>query len=114
MKIEEQRQGAVTVLKPQGPLVEADLMDFTSALTLAANANLCRCVVDLSAVPFVDSKGLEALLDATDEMARGGRALKLCCVDKTVRQVLELTGLVNQFEHFEDVNSAIRSFLQGN
>jgi anti-sigma B factor antagonist len=114
MKINEQRLGAVTVLKPEGPLVETDLTDFTSALSLAANANLGRCVLDLSAVPFVDSKGLEALLDATDEMARGGRALKLCCVDKTVRQVLELTGLVNQFEHFEDVNSAIRSFLQGN
>src|SRR5580704_7065007 len=114
MKVTEQRQGAVTVLKPEGPLVEADIKDFSSALSQATNANLGRCVVDLSAVPFVDSKGLEALLDATEEMARGGRALKICAVDKTVRQVLELTGLVNQFEHFDDVNSAIRSFLQGN
>jgi anti-anti-sigma factor len=114
MKIEEQRQGAVTVLKPQGPLVETDLKEFTTALSAAANANMGRCVLDLSEVPFVDSKGLESLLDATDEMARGGRALKLCCVDKTVRQVLELTGLIDQFEHFEDVNSAVRSFLQGN
>jgi len=114
MKVTEQRQGAVTVLKPEGPLVEADIKDFSGALSQAANANLGRCVVDLSAVPFVDSKGLEALLDATEEMARGGRALKLCSIDRTVRQVLELTGLVNQFEHFEDVNSAIRSFLQGN
>jgi anti-anti-sigma factor len=114
MKVTEQRQGAVTVLKPEGPLVEADIKDFSGALSQAANANLGRCVVDLSSVPFVDSKGLEALLDATEEMGRGGRALKLCSVDKTVRQVLELTGLVNQFEHFDDVNSAIRSFLQGN
>lgn len=114
MKVSEQLQGAVTVLKPEGPLVEADLKDFTGALSTAVTANLGRCVVDLSAVPFVDSKGLEALLDATDEMARGGRSLKICCLDKTVRQVLELTGLVHQFEHFEDVNSAVRSFLQGN
>ena len=46
-------------------------------------------------------------------MLRGGRALKLCAVNKTIRQVLELTALVSQFEHFEDVNSAVRSFLQG-
>jgi anti-anti-sigma regulatory factor len=43
----------------------------------------------------------------------GGRALKLCAVNKTVRQVLELTELVSHFDHFDDVNSAVRSFLQG-
>ncbi len=113
MKITEQSQGAVTVLKPDGPLADPDVKAFAAALSNAMGANLGRCVVDLSAVPFVDSKGLEALLDATEEMARGGRALKLCAVNKTVRQVLEITALVSQFEHFEDVNSAVRSFLQG-
>jgi anti-anti-sigma factor len=113
MKITEQRQGAVTVLKPDGPLVDVDVKEFAAALSAAAGTSMGRCVVDLSAVPFVDSKGLEALLDATEEMARGGRALKLCSVNKTIRQVLELTALVSQFEHFEDVNSAVRSFLQG-
>ena len=113
MNIVEQQQGAVTVLKPEGALVADDVKTFAAALSKAIGANLGRCVVDLSAVPFVDSKGLEALLDATEEMARGGRALKLCAVNKTVRQVLELTELVSQFDHFEDVNSAVRSFLQG-
>ncbi len=113
MKISEQQQGAVTVLKPEGPLVEADAAAFATALSRAVGANLGRCVVDLSAVAFVDSKGLESLLEATDEMARGGRALKLCAVNKTVRQVFELTGLDSQFDHYEDVNSAVRSFLQG-
>jgi anti-anti-sigma factor len=113
VKLIEQQQGAVTVLKPDGPLVDEDVKTFATALSRAAGTNLGRCVVDLSLVPFIDSKGLEALLDATDDMARGGRALKLCAVNKTIRQVLELTGLVSQFDHFEDVNSAVRSFLQG-
>src|SRR5437764_14941305 len=113
MKITEQRQGAVTVVKPDGPVVAEDVKEFASALSAAAGTSMGRCVVDLSAVPFVDSKGLEALLDATEEMARGGRALKLCSVNKTIRQVLELTALVSQFEHFEDANSAVRSFLHG-
>ncbi len=113
MNIIEQHQGAVTVLKPEGPLAADDVKLFATALSKAIGTNLGRCVVDLSAVPFVDSKGLEALLDATEEMAHGGRALKLCAVNKTIRQVLELTELVSQFDHFEDVNSAVRSFLQG-
>lgn len=113
MKVLEQQQGAVTVVKPDGALVGADVKDFATALTHAADTNLGRCVVDLSGVPFVDSSGLEALLDATEHLAGGGRALKLCAVNKTIRQVLELTGLVSHFDHYDDVNSAIRSFLQG-
>ena len=113
MKITEQLQGAVTVLKPEGPLIDSDVKPFIAALHAAIGSNLGRCVIDLAGVPFVDSKGLEALLDASDEMSRGGRTLKLCSVNKTIRQVLELTALVSHFEHFEDVNAAVRSFLSG-
>jgi hypothetical protein len=54
MNITEQHQGAVTVLKPDGPLVADDVKGFAAALTKAIGTNLGRCVVDLSAVPFVD------------------------------------------------------------
>jgi anti-sigma B factor antagonist len=112
MKITETTQGAVTVLKPDGPLVGADVKAFASGLSRVVSTNLGRCVVDMSAVAFIDSAGLEALLDATEELGRGGRALKLCGLNKTIRQVMELTALVSQFDHYEDANSAVRSFLQ--
>ena len=113
MKITETTQGAITIIKPEGPLTGDDVKAFATGLSRVVSTNLGRCVVDMSAVPFVDSAGLEALLDVTDEMARGGRALKLCAVNKTIRQVMELTALVSHFDHFEDANSAVRSFLQG-
>ena len=50
-------------------------------------------MVDLSAVPFVDSKGLEALVEVTEEMGKSGQVLRLCAANKTVREVLELTDL---------------------
>jgi len=37
--------------------------------------------------------------------------LKLCASNKTLREVLNLTGLSPLFEHFDDVNTAVRSFL---
>ena len=111
MKILEQRHGAVTVLKPEGALLDADADQFKSGAVNSLRATMGRVVVDMSAVPFVDSKGLEALLDVTDEMSQQGQSLKLCATNKTVREVLELTDLVSLFEHYEDVNSAVRSFL---
>jgi anti-anti-sigma factor len=68
-------------------------------------------VLDASAIQFVDSKGLEALVDAYDAIAQTGQSLKLCGVNETIRQVLELTELASRFEHFADVNAAVRSFL---
>jgi len=111
MKIHEQKQGAVTILKPIGPLAGQDAPDF-KAQTLAALRNtLGRLVVDMSAIAYVDSAGLEVLVDISDEMDRFGQCLKLAGVNKTVREALSLTELAALFEQFDDVNTAIRSFL---
>ncbi|MDB5326351.1 MAG: Anti-sigma factor antagonist, partial [Phycisphaerales bacterium] len=59
----------------------------------------------------VDSAGLETLLGLTDTLGNSGKVLKLCGTNKTVRQVLELTEIDSLFDHFDDVNSAVRSFL---
>lgn len=111
MKIQEQKHGAVTVIKPSGPIANADVELFKQRLLTVIQEALGRVVVDASAVPFIDSKGLEALVDVTDKVAQSGQLLKLCSVNKTLREVLSLTGLSSQFEHFEDTNSAVRSFL---
>ena len=111
MKILEQRQGAVTVLKPEGALVESCAAAFKQRIRHALGESMGRFVVDLSAVPFVDSAGLEALVELTEEMGKSGQAMRLCAANKTVREVLELTDLTSLFDHFEDANTAVRSFL---
>jgi len=109
--IETRQSGAVTVIKPTGPIAQADAKQLKKELLKAQQEHLGRIVLDVSAVPFLDSTGLEALVDVAGEMSRSGQWLKLCSVNQTVRQILELTGLASQFEHFEDANSAVRSFL---
>jgi anti-anti-sigma factor len=111
MEIKEQQCGAVTVLRPEGPLKGEDADAFRRQVIERHAATLGRCVVDASAMQYVDSQGLEALVEANDEVAQTGQALKLCGVNETVRQVLELTQLASRFEHFADVNAAVRSFL---
>ena len=111
MRIHEQRSGAVTALKPEGPLLEADAAALKAKLLATLGTSLGRFVVDMSGIPYVDSKGLEALVEVTEEMSRSGQALRLCAPNKTVREVLELTDLASMFDHFEDTNTAVRSFL---
>lgn len=111
MKLQERQHGAVTVLRPEGPLVAEDAAPFKQRVLECLASSMGRCVVDASAVPFVDSAGLEALVDANEEVTRRGQALKLCGTTETVRLVLELTGLSGRFEYFADVGAAVRSFL---
>jgi anti-sigma B factor antagonist len=111
MEIQEHPQGAVTVLKPMGPLTEADADQFKARAMEAVAKNLGRIVVDASAIAFVDSRGIEVLADVTEELSQSGRALKLCSANATIRQALELTGWNDAFEHFDDVNGGVRSFL---
>jgi len=111
VKIAIEQCGGVAVVKPEGPLTMADADEFKAELFESIRKNLGRVVLDASVVSYVDSKGLGSLVEVTQELAQSGKVLKLCCVNKTVRQVIELTGLWSQFEHFGDVNSAVRSFL---
>jgi anti-sigma B factor antagonist len=111
MEIQEQRQGAVTVLKPLGPLTESDSDQFRSAAGDVLKRSLGRLVIDASALSFVDSRGLESLIDLTEQLTEGGRALKLCGANETLREVIDITGWADAFEYYEDIHSGVRSFL---
>lgn len=111
MQIDQHNHGAVTVLKPVGPLCSDDAEALKTRTLDAWTKNLGRLVVDASAVPYVDSRGLEVLVEVADELARGGQALKLCGANEVLREVFELTDVASGFEQFTDLNAAVRSFL---
>jgi anti-anti-sigma factor len=111
MEIQTEYKGAVLIVRPAGPLAGAEAEAFKTALAGFVRENLGRVVIDASGLPYVDSRGLESLADLAAELSLSGKGLKLCGANDTLRQVLELTGLSPQFEHFEDANSAVRSFL---
>jgi anti-sigma B factor antagonist len=111
MEIQTSHRGAVLVVRPSGPLTGPDADTFKTAIQGFVRDNLGRVVIDASSLPYVDSKGLECLADIAEELALSGKGLKLCAANETIRQVIDLTGLSPQFEHFDDTNSAVRSFL---
>lgn len=110
IEINERRHGAVTVLRPGGPIAGDDAAALLQRICDAAGRSLGRIVIDAGSAAFVDSAGLEALLDAADRMAESGQALKLCALNETLREALSLTGIARRFEQYEDVQAAVRSF----
>ena len=111
MQIDRHQHGAVSVLKPIGPISADDAEELKKRTLEAWTKNLGRLVLDASAVPYVDSRGLEVLVEVAEELARGGQALKLCGANEVLREVFELTDVASGFQQFTDVNAAVRSFL---
>lgn len=111
MDIQESSKGAVRVLRPIGPLVGVDADKVRARASQAGAASLGKIVIDASAIPYTDSRGLEVLLELNEELGATGQVLKLVGAGETVREVLDLVSLGSLFEHYEDVNAAVRSFL---
>jgi anti-anti-sigma factor len=109
VRITEQQHGKVTVLKPRGAIVgeEADHLGRQIAKTLQETGG--TVVLDASGVPCVDSRGLEVLVDVTEQLIRTGQALKIAGANDVLREVLELTELASLFEQFDDVPAALGS-----
>ncbi len=112
MRIEQHKHGAVTVLKPRGPVTSPeDAARLRAEGFQTLGRTLGRFVLDASDMPFVDSNGLEALVDLTSELNAGGRSLCLCGAGETLREILAITELAPLFAMHEDVQGAVRSFL---
>lgn len=111
MDIQEHVKGAVRVLRPSAPLVGHDADKLKARATQAAAAALGKIVIDATAISFADSRGLEVLVELGEELSKTGQVLKLAAAGDTLREVLEITEMTALVEHYEDVNTAVRSFL---
>ena len=111
MDIQQTMVGAACVLKPGTSLADADAAQFRTAAAEASQRCSGRILLDASSIAFIDSAGLEALVDVTERLNQAGRSLKICGANTTVRTVLRLTGCAGSFEFYEEVNAGVRSFL---
>lgn len=111
MEFTQQRHGAVSVVKPDGALTEQDTVQFCARMNEAIADSMGRLVLDAGEIAYLDSAGLEALLDVSERMGETGRVLKLTRVNETLREVFDLTQTTGAFECFDDINAAVRSYL---
>ena len=72
-----------------------------------------QLVIDLSAVAFVDSSGLGALVSALKTVRPLGGDVRICGATPEVRTIFDLTRLSRAFTMFSDRESAVESYRDG-
>lgn len=109
MKIDQERYGDMTMIIPQDSLVGDDAVQLGGVLTTILSENSQDVIIDVSKIKRVDSRGLEVLVDATEQFIRSGRTLKLANADEILREILELTEVASLFEYCDTVEPAAES-----
>ena len=102
--------------EPRSVVVEAagdiDLhrsAEFQRALLELPAKRPARIVLDLSAVPYMDSSGVASLVKLLARVRRENIALKLAGLTPRVRSVFEITRLTTVFEIFATTEEALNS-----
>jgi anti-sigma B factor antagonist len=97
-------------LTVRGELDMRTAPELEAALEDAIRESAGALLVDLSAVEFLDSTGLQALLRIRARLGTEDRALVLVCPFGPVRRVFELAGLSDVFVLYES-RAAARAAL---
>jgi anti-sigma B factor antagonist len=104
------KRGTVTVLAVDDPLMEeiaASLRDTAQALLTGGTRHL---VVDLAAVPYIDSAGLESLVDLCTLAQEEGGHFVVAAPNDLCRDILKATRLDEVVPCHPTVEEACRSF----
>ncbi len=109
MKVQTQAHGNATVLIAHGPLVGDDAIDLRRTIETTASSKARRLVIDLTDVPYLDSGGIELLLELCGTQLSPHQRPKLAALSETCLETLELTDALPRLEVFDTVENALRS-----
>lgn len=109
MKVHSQPHGNITVLTAHGPLLAEESIDLRRSIETAMAAGAKRVVVDLADVPYLDSGGIELLLESCDVTHSPYQRPVLAALSETCLEALELTNCLPRLEVFDTVENAMRS-----
>jgi len=110
MRIDTQIHHDVVIIQPKGRITVETDTQFTGLIRTLLETGSRRLVLNLADVPYVDSDGLAAIVQAYTATRRRGGDLKLLHVKDRTRQLLAVTKLLTVFEAYDTEDEVARSF----
>jgi anti-anti-sigma factor len=80
---------------------------FEETCTACIAEGLTSLVVDLGELAYVSSMGLRSFISVGKTLQGKGGALRICRLNGLVKQVFQITGLIQIFPVYESVESAL-------
>ena len=110
MRINTHARDGVMIIEPRERLTEETEPEFTTSVLSVLRAGQPWLILDLAAVPYLDSLGIGAIVHAYTSARRAGGTLKLVHVNGRNRQLLTVTRILTVLEAYDAEDDAVRSF----
>jgi anti-sigma B factor antagonist len=114
LQITSRKAGNITILDLHGRIVIGSSNDaLGTELRKLAETGPCDVIVNLAGVTQMDSSGISTLVRSFVSLERQGGGLKILNPTGHVKEVLELTRLIQSIPAFTDEAKAIAAFRGG-
>lgn len=110
MQIDTRVRHGVVIIQPKERLTVETDAQFIQAIRMLLEGGSRRLVLNLADVPYIDSGGLAAIVQAYKSARHRGGDLKLLHVRHRNRQLLTTTKLLTVFEAYDTEDQVERSF----
>ena len=98
----------ISILEPKGKIVGTSILGLQEALSPQIEAGEApRILINFENVSKVDSSGLGVLLEARAMTKRKNGRIGVINVGKNIRNILVVTRLISEFEHFTNEEDAV-------
>lgn len=98
-----------TIVSPSGKLDTVSAPEFSKELFAILDKSPKGCIIDLSAVSFLSSSGLQALLAGAKKAKNADIKYAVCGMNEMVNDVFTLSGFDRFIKTFDTKDDAINS-----
>jgi anti-sigma B factor antagonist len=109
MTVEQETQGSTVVLTPKGEIDMSHSPSLQKTIAAVQADKPPKVVLDLSAVPYMDSSGIATLVEALQTSMRNKTKLVLCNLSPRVRSAFEISRLIQMFSIAESRDDALKA-----
>ena len=111
MEIQDKQTNGVTILTLNGSIDAMTAPKITEYIQGLIRKGNIKLVADFKGVDYTSSAGLRVLLGAIKETRSQSGDIRLAGVQPDVLKVLNLSGFTNILKMFDDLDSAVASYV---
>lgn len=108
MDLDIRQEGKICTLKVKGQLKSGDpVIQFDAAAQTALSSGHIFLILDLESMPYLDSSGIGAIVDALRNATKAGGDVKLVNPSSFASKTFKMVGILNLFTVYTSQADAV-------
>lgn len=108
MEITQENSADILIIKLDGRLDITTTKQLEAIISSALDNAQKKILVDCTNLEYISSAGLRTFLSAAKNSKKIDGVITLCCLNKNVKQIFEISGFTSIFDIFDSVDNALK------